>query len=83
MLSKQEEVNAFLRDFEKDSLAYLAAKGVSRQDLSREQLELKWKLLHTILQQHPLIVYPEEISPYKNYRAEIKQAAKSAQVTIA
>ncbi|AHF06667.1 hypothetical protein [Desulfitobacterium metallireducens] len=49
MLSSNEEVLKFIREFEDSSRDYLLSHGTSEHDLGNAYLELQWQFLQTIL----------------------------------
>lgn len=49
MLSSNEEVLSFIREFENSSREYLLSQGTSEHDLGNACLELQWQFLQTIL----------------------------------
>jgi len=59
MLSSQEEVLGFLREFEDSSREYLRLRGLSEHEIAEAQLELQWSLLRTILLHHPVRQFPK------------------------
>ena len=57
MLPNNEETLRFLREFELFSKEYLKTRGLDEHEVANAQLDMQWKLLHTILNQHP---FPEQ-----------------------
>lgn len=53
MLSSNEEVLKFIREFESSSREYLIAHGTSEHDLGNAYLDLQWQFLQTILKTKP------------------------------
>lgn len=53
MLSSNEEVLKFIREFEDSSRDYLLSHGTSEHDLENAYLELQWQFLQTILKTKP------------------------------
>ncbi len=49
MLSTQEDILVFIRNFETSSRDYLQAKGFSENEMTNAYLDLQWSFLHTIL----------------------------------
>lgn len=49
MTSAEQEVLAFLRDFELSSRTYFLRKGLANSELPSALLEAQWQLLHHIL----------------------------------
>ncbi|HVJ49500.1 hypothetical protein [Desulfitobacterium sp.] len=54
MLSSNEEVLRFIREFEDSSREYLLSHGTSEHDLENAYLELQWQFLQTILKAKPI-----------------------------
>lgn len=53
MLSSNDEVLRFIREFEDSSREYLLSNGTSEQELANAYLELQWQFLQTILKKKP------------------------------
>lgn len=53
MVSSDEEVLNFIREFEDSSREYLLSHGTSKHDLDNAYLELQWQFLQTILKTKP------------------------------
>lgn len=49
MVSSNDEVLRFIREFEDSSREYLLSHGTSEHDLGNAYLELQWQFLQTIL----------------------------------
>ena len=77
MLPNNEETLRFLREFERSSVEYLRERGVDGHEVANAQLDMQWKLLHTILSRHPLPSTPRK--PVKQHRLE----PRTSRATIA
>lgn len=49
MVSSNDEVLRFIREFEDSSREYLLSQGTSEHDFGNAYLELQWQFLQTIL----------------------------------
>lgn len=77
MLPNNEETLRFLREFELSSIEYLKARGVDEHEVANAQLDMQWKLLHTILNQHPL---PEQ---HRKPVSQCRLEPRTSRATIA
>lgn len=73
MLSSNEEVLSFIREFENSSREYLLSHGTSEHDLGNAYLELQWQFLQTIL----------NTKPKSHRRRSIQTLRKNSRATIA
>lgn len=73
MLSSDEEVLNFIREFEDSSREYLLSHGTSKLDLDNACLELQWQFLQTIL----------KTKPASHRRRSIQTLRKNTRATIA
>lgn len=73
MVSSNEEVLKFIREFEDSSRDYLISRGMSEHDLENAYLELQWQFLQTIL----------KTKPSSKRRRSAQALRKSTRATIA
>jgi hypothetical protein len=73
MVSSNEEVLKFIREFEDSSRDYLLSQGMSKHDLENAYLELQWQFLQTIL----------KTKPASKRRRSVQAIGKTPRATIA